>query len=164
LHFLGRADLLDKNGGTEIIPVYPADVRLQEGQEHLRCTRLAPSGMFRFSTTCCNSPIGNTDSKRPWFGVFYRAFTVEDPNYLSQMLGPVRSSIMGRYAKGTQPPGTPQTFDFKAFRTVMPFIVKGKIGGKARPSPVFGADGTPVVAPHALTAEERLAARARAGF
>lgn len=164
LHYLGRAELLDKNGGTEIVPAYPADINILKGREHLRCTRLIPTGMFRFSTTCCNTPIGNTDPKRPWCGFFHRVFTVEEPDRLQKQFGPVRSSIMGRYAKGTPPSGTPEKFNFKAFRTVMPFLLKGKILGKAKPSPFFTEEGAAIVAPHALTEDERRVARAAAGF
>lgn len=155
LHYLKRDDLLDKNGGTEIIPIYPADIKLISGKEVIRCVRVLPTGMFRFSTTCCNTPIANTDPKRPWAGIHRRMFTVKDPNKLDNELGPVKSSIMGKYAKGTPPPGTPQKFDFKGVTIVMPFILKGKLLGKSSPSPFF-ENGVSIVTPKILTSEERL--------
>lgn len=44
--------------------------------------------------------------------------------------------------------------------SVMPFMLKGMLLGKAKPSPFFADDGvTPIVAPHVLTKAERQALR-----
>jgi hypothetical protein len=164
LHHLKRGDLLDKNGGTEIIPAYPADVQIVSGREELKCTRLSDKGMFRFSTACCNTPIANLRPGFPWAGFLRRVYTVKDPAKLDQALGPVRSSIMGRYAKGTPPAGTPRTFNLKGFVTVMPFILKGKILKKHKRSPFFTEDGrAPIVSAHLLSEAELQAARKSAG-
>ena len=159
LRHLQRADLLDPNGGTEVIPVYPADVEVLQGREHLRCTRLSPNGIFRFSTSCCNTPIANTRPGHPWAGFLRCVYTAgSDAQALDRLLGPVRSRIMGRYAVGTPPAGTPKTFDLKALLTVMPFMLKGKLLRKSRPSPFFAEDGaTPVVVPYVLSKAERKA-------
>lgn len=158
LRHLKRGDLLDANGGTEVIPAYPADVEILSGREHLKCTQLSPGGMFRFSTACCNTPIVNTRPKEPWTGFLRCVYTAGMGAQLDQTLGPVRSRIMGRYAKGTPPAGTPEKFNLKAFMTVMPFILKGKLFKKSRPSPFFAEDGvTPIVAPHILSEAERQA-------
>jgi hypothetical protein len=154
LHYLKRDDLLDQNGGTEIVPAYPADIELVAGKEHIKCVRLSPTGMYRFYAGCCSTPIGNTDPVRAWVGIPHRAYSVKEPHLLEKMLGPIKSSIMGKHAKGTPPPGTPQTFDLKCFATVMPFILKGILKKKAKPSPFF-ENGISVVAPKILTREER---------
>lgn len=156
LHHLGRADLLDANGGTEVIPAYPADVEILSGRDQLKCTRLSPRGTFRFSTACCNTPIANTRPDMPWAGFLRCVFAAEEAGRFERLLGPVRSRIMGRYAKGTPPAGTPDKFNLKAMLTVMPFLVKGKLLKKARPSPFFAADGvTPVVEPQVLKRASR---------
>lgn len=159
LRYLQRTDLLDSNAGTEVIPAYPADVEILLGKEHLKCTRLSPAGTFRFSTSCCNTPIANTRPGRPWTGFLRCVYTAGgDADGLDQLLGPVRSRIMGQYAAGTPPAGTPKKFSLRALMSVMPFMVKGKLLGKAKPSPFFAADGiTPIVAPHVLSEAERLA-------
>ena len=73
-----------------------------------------------------------------------------------QVLGPVRSRIMGRYAQGIPPIGTPKKFDLKAVMTVMPFMLKGKLLGKSKPSPFFAKDGvTAIAVPHVLSESER---------
>ena len=154
LHYLKRVDLLDENGGAEIIPAYPADIKLIAGKDLVKCLRLSPTGMFRFFTSCCNTPIANTDPKRPWAGIHRRMYTVKDPNRLDKELGPVKSSIMGKDAKGTPPPGTPQKYDLNGFVTVMPYILKGILLGKSKPSPFF-ENGQSIVLPKVLTTEER---------
>lgn len=161
LRYLQRTDLLDGNAGTEVIPVYPADVEILRGKEHLKCTRLSPAGTFRFSTSCCNTPVANTRPGRPWAGFLRCVYTAGgDPNGLDGLLGPVRSRIMGHYATGTPPAGTPQKFNLRALLSVMPFMLKGMLLGKAKPSPFFAADGaTPIVQPYVLSEAERLSLR-----
>lgn len=154
MKYLNRTDLLDKNGGTEIIPAYPADIKLLAGTDQIQCVRLSSDGMFRFFTNCCNTPIANTDPHRPWVGIIHCMYTAKDPDVLSRALGPIKSSIMGKDAQGTPPAGTPQTFDFKGMVTVLPFILKGKIFGKSKPSPFFKR-GESIVTPQVLTSEER---------
>lgn len=154
LKYLKRSDLLDENAGTEVIPAFPADIKLIQGKDLVKCVRLSPKGMFRFYTACCNTPIANTDPIRPWAGILHRMYTVKDPEFLEKALGPVRSSIMGMYAKGTPPAGTPQKFNLKALVTVLPFILKGKLLGKAKPSPFFD-NGEPIAIPKILTSKER---------
>ena len=163
LHHLQRADLLDENGGTEIIPLYPADVKILSGKEYLKCTRLSSKGMFRFATTCCNTPIANTGSKGPWAGFHRCMFASKNSDQLDQVLGKVKSSIMGKFAKGTPPPGTPQKFNFKGMKTVMPYILRGILLGKAKPSPFFDENSNAFAAPVVLTQEQYQAARAAAG-
>lgn len=163
LHHLGRADLLDRNGGTEIIPAYPCDVKIIKGKEHLKCTRLSNKGMFRFSTTCCNTPVGNTAPRSPWLGLLRRVYTAKDPTKLDAAFPKVRSSIMGKFAKGTPPKGTPQKFDLKGFTLVTPYMLKGVVMKKWKPSPFFENDSvTPVAKVNVLSEEELRAARAAA--
>lgn len=158
LHHLKRDDLLDANGGTEVIPAYPGDVEILSGKEHLKCMRLSPNGTFRFFTSCCNTPIVNTRPKEPWAGFLRCVFAAKDAHQINQMLGPVRSRIMGRYAKGVPPADTPEKFNLKAFLTVMPFMLKGKLLKKSKSSPFFAEDGiTPITTPHTPNEAERQA-------
>jgi hypothetical protein len=164
LHHLGRPDLLDVNGGTEVIPAYPCTVKILSGREQLRCLRLSPKGIFRFYASCCNTPVGNTRANSPWIGFVRRVYTAGDPGQLDRAFPSVRSSIQGRYAKGTPPAGTPGTFDLKALLSVAPFLLKGKLLKKYKPSPFFKDDGlTPIVEPRVISKAERQAARAAAG-
>lgn len=161
LRYLKRTDLLDANGGTEVIPAYPADVEILRGHEHLKCIRLSPGGTFRFLASCCNTPIANARPGAPWAGFLRGVYTNGGgAQALDHVLGPVRSRIMGRYAQGIPPAGTSKKFDLKAILTVLPFMVKGKWQGKSMPSPFFAEDGvTAIAVPHVLSEAERQAAR-----
>lgn len=152
---LGRADLLDPSGGTEVIPVYPADVTIMSGADQLVCTQLAPNHIYRFSTKCCNSPIGNTRPGMPWFGMQRNMFMARDPLLLDKALGKIRARIMGKFAKGPVPPGTPDKMNFFSALAVLPFMLKGKLRGKGKPSPFFTADWAPLVQPKVLSKKER---------
>lgn len=152
LQHLGRTDLLDENGGTEVIPVYPSEMMIASGLEHLKCTRLTARGTFRFSTTCCNSPVANTAAGMPWIGAFKCLYTHSSDQDIDRILGPVRSRIMGKFAKGTPPAGTARKMNLQSAITVLPFMLKGKMLGKSMPSPFFKADGvTPVVLPEIVS-------------
>jgi hypothetical protein len=164
-HHLNRADLLDGAGGTEVIPVYPAEIQIDAGREVLKCLRLSPDGLYRWYASCCNTPVANVRPGFPWVGLVHRLFTVKDPSYLDRTFGPIKSRIMGRYARGTPPSGTAEKIDFKGFITVMPFIIKGVLAGKAKRSPFFAKDGhTPIVPPIVLSLAQRNAIRQRLGL
>lgn len=157
---LGRTDLLCASGGTEIIPAYPADVRIVSGAEHLRCTQLSPKGMHRFSTTCCNSPVGNTSPGRAWLGIPRNMYTASDPQVLERTFGDIKARIMGKFAKGPTPPGTPAKMNLKAAIPVLPYIIKGALTRKGVPSPFF-PDGKAIVPPKVLSEGERADLRKR---
>ena len=147
LERLGREDLLDSHGGTEIVPVYPAEIRITKGQDQLICDRITPKGPFRWSTRCCNSPIGNTRPGFPWAGLFHSVFRAADPAMLER-LGPIRSRIQGRDARGNPSFPIAASIGFKDMLTVLPFLARGKIAGKHRNSPFFGPDHvTPIIPP-----------------
>src|ERR1043165_4882385 len=59
--FLERPDVLDSAGGTDIFQMPPGRVALAAGIDEVRCVRLsAKSGVLRWYTACCRTPIGNT--------------------------------------------------------------------------------------------------------
>ena len=70
--FLGREEILDQNGGTEIFQITPAQIRLEAGLDHLAAMRLGPKGAVRWYASCCNTPIANTTHMPgiPFAGVF----------------------------------------------------------------------------------------------
>lgn len=150
LQKIDRADVLDEFGGTEVIPAYPKDVEFVKGVENLKCKRLSPNGLYRWSTQCCNSPIGNTRPGFPWVGIYHSAYKVKDPNALNT-LGEIKSRIFGRDAKDGAQFKISNKIGFKAMLAVMPFILKGKIKKMSEPSPFYLADGkTPISEPELL--------------
>ncbi|MCQ0969680.1 DUF6151 family protein [Paracoccus sp. TK19116] len=150
LNRLGRHDLLDDHGGTEVIPVYPSEIWIVSGVDQLQCNRLSPNGIYRWSVRCCNSPIGNMRAGIPWFGILHNAFHAADPN-APKRLGPVRARIYGRDAIGQPPFPISHKIGFRDMLAVLPFILKGRLAGKTKGSPFTQDDGiTPIVEPRLL--------------
>jgi len=151
LEKIDRADVLDDFGGSEIIPVYPAELKILQGKEHLKCYRLSEKGLYRWAAGCCNSPVLNTKPDFPWLGIFHTAYKKSDPSAL-ESLGEIKSRIFGKYAKGQPPFVIADKLGFKALMTVMPFIIKGKLLKKATASEFFEDDGqTPIAEPEILS-------------
>lgn len=165
LHYLGKSNLADSAGGSEIIPVYPTNFKILQGQELLSCVRLSPQGLFRWYTSCCKTPVGNLMAHFPWIGTYNRIYTVQDPHFVEKSLGKIKSRIQGKFARGTKPKGTSDKMGIKDAMAVVPFILKGFLTGKAKGSPLFENDGTtPIIKPTILSLEERNAIREKIGF
>src|SRR4051794_19863235 len=71
-HYLGQVEqMLDRNGGTEVVPVHPARINFTSGIENMVCVRLSSDGIIRWYTCCCKSPVANVPSRKvPYAGVF----------------------------------------------------------------------------------------------
>lgn len=164
LHHIGRPDLLDANGGTEVIPTYPSSVKIAAGKEQLRCTRLSPKGLYRFSTACCQTPVANLALGMPWAGISSRMFNHSDSGYLDRTLGPVKSRIMAKFAYGAVPKDASLKLKARDLAFVLPFMIRGLFLGKKNPSPFFEADGkTPIVSPEIISRETRDRLRSNLG-
>lgn len=165
LSYIDRMDLLGASGLSEIIPVYPAEIKFIAGKENLKCVRLSNKGMHRWYTSCCRTPIANTRPKLPWIGILSRVYNLKDPSLLEKSFGPVGSSIMGRFARGPVIAGTANNMNLKAFKFVLPFVLKGLILGRGKNSPFFLADGkTPIAPETTLTKEQRDEIQKKLGF
>ena len=69
-HHLGRADLLDTQGGSDIVQVAPASLVIDRGAEKIRALKLSEKGLYRFYVDCCKTPIGNlVGPKIPFIGI-----------------------------------------------------------------------------------------------
>ncbi len=151
LRKINRTDVLDSYGGTEVIPVYPSDIEILQGQDQLKCNRLTAQGTSRWTASCCNSPIANTRAGIPWVGLFHTTFTAADRDALEK-IGRVRSRIHGSDALAGAPYRISSKIAFGDMLVVMPFLLKGKILRKHRNSPFFEADDrTPISEPEVLS-------------
>src|SRR5690606_13485820 len=102
-HHLGRADLLDAHGGTDIVQVAPASLTFDRGTERIACVRLSPKGLHRWYATCCKTPVGNTLTPSiPFVGIVRQAFTGD----ADAILGSPRGASQGKYAIGEAPEGS----------------------------------------------------------
>ena len=147
---LGREDLLDAYGGTQIIPVYPSEISIISGKELLVCNRLSPNGLNRWSTSCCNSPIANTKAGFPWAGMVHNVFTKQDPKFLENW-GPIKSRTFGKCATGNPTFEITPKVSIKDMLVVVPFIIRGKFKRAHKNSIFFKNDQkTPSIEPRLL--------------
>jgi hypothetical protein len=162
-HQLGRSDLLDVNGGTDIVQVAPASLSFVKGQDRIAALRLSPKGLYRWHARCCNTPVGNTlTPSLPFVGVVAQAFEGASQNP-DQLFGPPVGAIQGQFAVGDVPAKAKRislSLLFRALRLVLGW----RLTGKSWPHPFFergsGAALYPVVV---LTREQRDALRPLCG-
>lgn len=147
--FLGRAEqVLDAQGGTEIVQVSQARLRLVKGREFLAAVRLSDKGMLRWYATCCKSPLGNimAEPKMAFIGLIHSAL---DPAGIEKDFGPVTAWMETQAALGeTQP----------VQKGVLPVVLRfiamtlaARLSGSYKKSPLFDAQGLPIVQAEILT-------------
>ena len=155
--YLGRQDLLDKHGGTDVIPVTPAKIKFTQGQQFLKCLRLSDKGMYRWYADCCKTPIANIpeNPKIPYVGllnhVLLKKNSVEDIN---AAFGVVHRGIQAKFALGTPPVWAAKTVSPGFMLRVIRFALRAKIKGEGQPSPFLNENGDPKVQPQVLSASE----------
>ena len=163
LHHLGRTDLLDAHGGTDIVQVAPATLSFHKGDDRIVGVRLSPKGLYRWYASCCKTPLGNTVTPGiPFVGIVAQGFQ-GDGHGPDEFFGAPVARILGKYAVGEPPAGSTSMQPSLFFR-VARFLLSWKFGGKVWPHPFFdrktGAPSRPVTV---LSSEDRAALRPRCG-
>ena len=103
-HQIGRADLLDPQGGSDIVQLAPAAVSFTQGQHRIVGLQLKPNGLYRWYASCCNTPVGNTLTPRiPFVGLLAPAF---DKARWDDAVGEPSGAIFGKFAVGEPPSGS----------------------------------------------------------
>lgn len=158
-HFLGRADLLDANGGSDIVQVAPASLTFDRGADRIVGMRLSPKGLYRFYASCCKTPLGNTlGTAIPFVGIVAQAFDSPDA-----VVGAPIGGILGKFAIGTPPPGTTKLRPRIVARALR-MVLGWKLRGKTWPHPYFDrATRAPSRPISVISREEREALRPLCG-
>jgi hypothetical protein len=138
--FLGKEEsVLDGLGGTEIVQLSPARIRLTRGEEHLAAIRLSPRGPVRWFAGCCMSPLGNTveGGRLPFAGMIRPTLQPPPGTEANAVFGPVRGTVYGRHALGNSSeaglhPGIPKRMALRLLRLILGW----KLQGAARKSPL----------------------------
>lgn len=157
--FLGRDDILDRRGGTDIWQTRPALVRITQGEEELACLRLSERGMIRWYARCCRTPIANTmtSARAPFAGIVHRF--VADPERAPSMdavLGPPTEHFHGRFAIGGAPEGVHPTVSAGSIVRIVGSLMRGLLARGHAPSPFFDPrTKRPRALPEVLSKEER---------
>ncbi|HET7608433.1 MAG TPA: DUF6151 family protein [Gammaproteobacteria bacterium] len=159
LHHLGRADLLDAHGGTDVVQVAPASVAFDRGAEQIVGLRLTPKGLYRFYAACCNTPLGNTLSPAiPFVGIVAQAFEDADRSF-----GKPVGAILGKFAVGTPPAGSTR-MNLPLLASAVRKVLGWRLRGKAWPHPFFDRETRKPIRPiTVLTNDEREALRPLCG-
>lgn len=152
---LGRPEILDQFGGSELFVTTPSSLKLLSGLERLRCLRLSERGMLRWHWDCCKTPLANTAANPgvPFVSI-HRDFIDLDN---TDILGPMKR-VQARYATGSPPQGSEQSQSLSTIVKIVSFLLIGRLRGAHRPNPLV-IDGEPTVAPRVLSANERDALR-----
>jgi hypothetical protein len=156
--FLGREDVLDAAGGTDIFHMPPGRLRLDAGAEaELRCVRVSDK-VLRWYTACCRTPIGNTAARAgfPVVGVIHAFMDHQsDERARARVLGPPRCRIHEGSAVGPLPPGAAPPPSLGVFGRRAVLMLGWWARGLARPSPFFDArTGAPRAEPGVLAQGE----------
>ncbi len=145
---------MDAHGGTDIVPMSPAGVRITDGLEHVACVSLSEKGVLRWYASCCRTPLGNTprNPKLAYAGMVTVCFDAL-PADVDAALGR-RDRIVLNADSATGPVRrTPLKFFAGGLR-----IVGNMLAARIRRQPptlFFEPDGRPIREPQVLTAEQR---------
>lgn len=162
-HHLGRADLLDPRGGSDIVQVAPATLSFAQGQDRIRGVRLTPKGLFRWYAECCNTPVGNTVGPAiPLVGLVTAVFSGvgQTPE---RLFDKPSGAVNGEHAIGGPPPGS-KGIKLRLLVPAVVRVVRWRLSGKAWPNPFFDrASGKPRYPTAVLSRAERDALRPLCG-
>lgn len=149
-HYLGdEGPILDANGGTDILQLSPARLRIEQGAEQLACVRVTPKGPYRWYARCCRTPVGNTlaTHRVPFLGLIHSCVDTGGRTR-DEVLGPVTLRIMAKFATGTLPTrDAHQTFPLSHLLRIGSAILGWRLRGDHKRSPFFEvATGAPAAA------------------
>ncbi|QDW38421.1 hypothetical protein FFI89_015475 [Bradyrhizobium sp. KBS0727] len=162
-HRLGRADLLNSQGGSDIVQVAPASLAFLQGQHRIVGLRLAPKGLFRWYASCCNTPVGNTLTPAiPFVGIVAQAFD-NAAQRADDVFGPPTGAILGKYAIG-EPPAGSTGLNLSLILRAIGKVLGWRLRGKAWPHPFFEkGEGQAIYPLTVLSQQEREALRPLCG-
>jgi hypothetical protein len=173
LHHLGRSELMDERGGTDLVQVAPSTVSYSRGAERIAGLRLSDKGLYRWYASCCNTPLGNTMAPwLPFVGIGPEAWrgaggadfrSAEAAKRRDELFGPVRGWSFGKHAVGGPSNELPQA-GAKAISAMLGKMLGWKLRRQAWPHPFFDrASKAPVPPVAVLSLEERALLRGQCG-
>lgn len=155
-HALGRpGEVLDAQGGSEVIQTLPAYVTFSQGAERLACLRLSEKGLLRWYAACCDTPIGNTlDRPQLSFVGLVHSCLHAPAAPLGSDIPPLGTAVFTATARGEP---KPKSYGMgRSMRWMLAAILKARLGGLWRKTPFFDVrSGRPIADPRVLSAEDR---------
>lgn len=151
-NFLGmEADVLDAQGGTEVIQVSQARVRITQGLDQLAAIRLSDKGMLRWYASCCKMPIGNSMADPRWFSIDLVHSCLEHSK-LDQDFGSSTALISTGTALGDPKPK--QQGLLGAIIKFAWIVIPARLLGRYKHAQLFTSARTPIVTPTVLSPSE----------
>ncbi|MDA8585156.1 DUF6151 family protein [Rhodobacteraceae bacterium] len=149
LRHLDRYELADDAGGTDLFQTTPDKVTFVKGDGNLKALRLSDKGPIRWSTTCCNTPMGNTAPKRvvPFVGFLVRS--IKDPELIGPILARVHRKDATAHVEGDA--GSMRRLILSFIGRALPVLATGKY----KKTPFFDASGRAVAKPERQNDAER---------
>jgi hypothetical protein len=159
-HHLGRADLLDPRGGTDIVQVAPTSLVFHQGTERIVGVRLTPTGLHRWYASCCKTPVGNTVGPAiPFIGIAAHSFAGDADRLFGEPIG----AIYGKYAICRAPEDS-TGWNLGLYARAIWMVLGWRLSGQTWPHPFFdrttGAQSRPLTI---LSPAEREALRPLCG-
>jgi hypothetical protein len=153
--FLGRADVIDPTGGTDIFQMPVGRVKITAGAEAIRCIKLSGK-VFRWYTECCKTPIGNSAGARfPIIGLIH-SFMNHDGLPREVALGAPLCRIFAGSASAPLPSDAPSPPSFAAYVLRGSKLLGWWLRGLGKPNPFFDPQTkAPISEPRVLTPSER---------
>lgn len=92
---LGAGYALDDHGGSEVIQVPAPNLMFPQGSRNRACLRLTETGMLRWYSACCRTPIGNTllSPRISFNGLIGPCLNVDGPVAVAVAQGRARRSL-----------------------------------------------------------------------
>src|SRR5262245_2906508 len=138
-HHLGRRDLLDAQGGSDIVQVAPASLIFVQGQHRIAGLRLTPKGLFRWYASCCNTPVGNTVSPAiPFVGIVAQAFD-GGAQGADAVFGKPIGAIFVKYSIGDPPTGS-KGISLSLMARAIRMVLSWRLRGRTWPHPFFARE------------------------
>lgn len=158
-HALGNASqILDQQGGTEVVATLQQHLRFTAGTASLACMSLSPHGLLRWYASCCDTPIANIvrNPKLSYVGIVHTC--LGEPLARAAAFGSTSLPVNTSHAKGAVAADSIRTAT--CITRIIGSVLRARVTGTWKRSPFFDADNfTPVLAPRVLTLEERERAR-----
>lgn len=162
-HALGNpTQVLDARGGTDVVATVQQDVQFTKGAQALACMSLSGRGIYRWYASCCNTPIGNTarDPRLSYIALVHSCLG-DSASALDAGLGTQRIAVHAGQPKPRREYSTGRAMWSVA--RLIGAVVRARLTGRWKNTPLFAPNAAPLVAPRVLDAEQRRQAYAAVG-
>ena len=144
-------DILDQQGGTEIVQIAQPRLRFSQGEDQLAAIRLSDKGLIRWYAVCCDTPMGNTlpNAKLSFIGMIHSCLR---PEQMDQDFGDKVAPVNTDTALGEPKPkqrGLPGVIARMVW-----ILLSNRVNGAYKKSALFNEAGQPRITPRVLSAGE----------